>query len=77
MTEQVRYQIRTQGWIGERWADWLEGMTVTYEGAEDDLPITVLTGPIVDQVVLRSLLAKIWGLNLTVVSVARVETNAQ
>ena len=77
MAEQHSYEIRAQGWIGERWANWFDGMTMTYEGTRDESPITVLTGPVSDQAALRSLLTKIWGLNLTVVSVARVETSAE
>jgi hypothetical protein len=75
--EQDRYQIRVQGWISERWADWFDGMAMSYERAEDDSPITTLTGAVVDQAGLRSLLAKIWDLNLTLVSVTRVETRAE
>jgi len=75
MMEQDRYQVRVQGWIDERWVDWLDGMTMTYEGTKDDAPITELAGPVVDQAALRGLLTKIWDLNLTVISVARVETS--
>ena len=71
--EQDRVQIRVQGWIGERWANWFDGMTMTYEGAEDDSPITVLTGPVVDQAALRGLLTKIWDLNLALISISRIE----
>ena len=71
------YQIRVQGWIGERWANWFDGMTMTYEGTRDDSPITVLTGPVLDQAALRSLLVKIWDLNLALISVTRVETSAE
>jgi hypothetical protein len=71
MMEQDRYQIRVQGWIGERWANWFDGMAMIYEGAEDDSPITLLTGPVVDQAALRGLLTKIWDLNLTLLSVTR------
>jgi hypothetical protein len=76
MAECSVYQIRVQGWIGERWADWLDGVALTYEGTRDDLPITILTGSIVDQAALRSLLSKIWDLNLTLISVTRLETSA-
>jgi hypothetical protein len=71
--EQDRYQIRVQGWIGERWANWFDGMTMVYEGAEDDSPITILSGPVVDQAALRGLLTRIWDLNLTLISVTRSE----
>ena len=74
MREQDRYQIRVQGWIGERWADWFNGMTMSYERAKDNSPITILTGPVVDQAALRSLLTKIWDLNLILIS---VETKQQ
>ena len=74
MREQDRYQIRVQGWIGERWADWFDGMTMSYERAKDNSPITILTGPVVDQAALRSLLPKIWDLNLILIS---VETKQQ
>jgi hypothetical protein len=67
------YEIRVQGWIGERWTKWLNGMTISSEGAGDSSPVTILTGPIVDQAALRSLLAKLWDLNLTLVSLARME----
>jgi hypothetical protein len=77
MAEADRYQIRVQGWIGERWADWFDGMVLAYEGAADDSPITVLTGPVVDQAALRSLVTRIWDLNLTLISVTRVETGAE
>jgi hypothetical protein len=77
MTEQDRYQVRVQGWIGERWANWFDGMTMIYERAKDDSPITTLTGPVVDQAALRCLLTKIWDLNLTLISVTRVETSAE
>jgi hypothetical protein len=77
MTEQDRYQIRVQGWIGERWADWFDGMALSYERTEDDSPITTLTGPVVDQAALRCLLTKIWDLNLTLISVTQVETSAE
>ena len=75
--EQDRYRIKVQGWIGERWAKWFDGMAMTYEGTEEDSPVTVLTGPVVDQAALRSLLTKIWDLNLTLISVTRVTTSAE
>ena len=74
MTEHNEVQIRVQGWINERWADWFDGMTMTYEGTKDDSPVTVLTGPIIDQAALRGILTKIWDLNLTVISVNRIES---
>ena len=69
-TEQDRYQIRVRGWIAERWAYWFDGMTMLYEGSDDGSPITILSGPVVDQAALRGHLMKIWDLNLTLLSVS-------
>ena len=75
MTEQATYRIQVRGWIGERWEDWLDGMVLTHEGAQDGNPVTALTGLVADQVALRSLLARIWDLNLTVLSLTRCTTS--
>ena len=77
MTEQDWYQIRIQGWIGLQWTEWSDGMRIAYDGEKDNSPITFLSGPIVDQAALRSLLTKIWDVNLTLVSVSRIETNTE
>jgi hypothetical protein len=77
MTEQDKYQIRIRGWIGKRWANWFDGLAVTYEGTEDDSPLTVLTGPVADQAALRGILSRIWDLNLTLLAVVRVETGSK
>jgi len=62
------YQIQVRGKLDESWSDWLSGMTITSESG-----ITTLTGPVADQAALRGLLSKIWDLNLTLVSVTRIE----
>jgi len=77
MAEQDRVQIRVQGWIGGRWASWFDGMAMAHEGLKDGSPVTVLTGPVADQAALRSLLNKLWDLNLAVISVAWMEASAQ
>ncbi len=77
MVEQYRVQIRVQGWIGRRWANWLEGMAMVHEGEQDDFPTTLLTGPVADQAALRGLLAKIWDLNLALISVTVGEWSAE
>ena len=76
MTEQGKYQIQVQGRIGERWIRWFEGMTVTFEGEGHDSPTTTLIGAVPDQAALRGILNRIWDLNLTLVSVTRVEVDS-
>jgi len=66
------YEIRVKGHLDQRWSTWFDGMTVTHEVNGD----TALSGPVVDQAALHSLLIKVHTLNLTLISVLRIETNS-
>ncbi len=59
------YQIKVKGHLGQQWADWFEGLTITRE--EDGN--TLLTGPVVDQSALYGLLKKVRDLGMTLLSV--------
>ena len=63
------YQIRINGHLGPRWADWFGGMTITLEDNGD----TLLTGPVVDQAALHGLLRKVRDLGMPLISAIRVE----
>ncbi len=67
------YRIAVQEPLDEGESVWFDGMTVAAEPSADGTPLTILTGFIADQAALRGLLAKIWDLNLTVISVSRIE----
>ncbi len=62
-------QIKVQERLDGSWSDWFEGMTISF-----DQEGSTLTGMIVDQVALRAVLSKLWDLNLTLLSVNRIET---
>lgn len=64
------YQIKVEGMLDRKWADWFNGMAITCDG-----DVTTLTGSVVDQARLRGILSKIWDLNLTLVSVVQVGTH--
>ena len=69
------YQITVKGHLDNRWADWFEGLTIPLE----DNGETLLTGPVVDQAALHSLLRKVRDLGMPLISVTRVrpgQTNA-
>ncbi len=70
-TEECIYQILVQGRISSEWSAWLNGMSILQES--NDPPVTQITGRVVDQSQLRGILNKIWDLNLTLVSVKRIE----
>ena len=65
------YEIRVKGHLDQHWSDWFGGMTVTNEVNGD----TVISGSVVDQAALHSLLIKVYNLNLTLISVLRIESN--
>ena len=62
------YELRVQGHLDARWADWVEGLAFTHEGDGT----TTLTGPLVDQGALHGLLSRIRDLGLPLVSMRRI-----
>jgi hypothetical protein len=77
MTEQITYQIRVQGWMGERWSSRFDDMTIVREGEPDGAPVTALTGLVPDQAALRGILNQLWDLNLTLISVTRTDASRE
>jgi hypothetical protein len=67
------HEIRVQGCLDDRWADWLEGLALTRENDGT----TTLTGPLADQAALHGVLNTIRDLNLPIVSVRRVYPDAE
>lgn len=70
------YRVQVRGEIGPRWQPWFDDLTLTL-GDTGDGPVTTLTGSIVDQAGLRGLLNKLWDLNLTLLSVTRLEESSE
>jgi hypothetical protein len=66
------YRIRVQGKLDAAWADWFDGLAVDYFFHDDGSASTSLTGHF-DQAALRSLLARLWDLNLVLLEVKREE----
>ena len=65
------YQIRITGHLGREWTDWFEGLAITLEANGD----TLLTGPVVDQAALHSLLKKVRDLGIPLISVSPVDVS--
>ncbi len=66
------YRITVRGQFGEDWLPCFDGLTATHDGAT-----TTLTGPVADQAALRGLLCWLWNLNLTLLTVTRVELDSR
>ncbi len=62
------YHILVQGWVGERWADWVNGMAMVRHGGDDE-PVTTLTGTVADQAALLGLLTKLYNLGFVLLEV--------
>jgi hypothetical protein len=62
------FEIRVKGQLDESWSDWLEGLEVKLVDNGD----MILTGQLGDQAALMGTLNKLYGLNLTLLSVSKV-----
>jgi hypothetical protein len=61
--------IRIEGHLGPRWSDWFEGLAITLQ----DNGETLLSGPVVDQAALHSLMRKVRDLGIPLLSVVCVK----
>jgi hypothetical protein len=68
------YQIKVQGCLDPNWSDWFNEMEITNETKTDSHYITIFEGAVEDQATLRGILNHLWDLNLTILSVDRVES---
>ena len=82
------YEIQVEGELDRSWEEWFSGLTISLESdsgqmaaaaGSTELPATsrpsttTLTGPVADQAALRGMLCRLWDLNLTLISVRRIE----
>ena len=63
----VRYEIRVEGILDQRWTAWFEGLHLKSEGSQ-----TVICGPLPDQPALHGVLVKVRDLGLCLISVRRL-----
>ena len=73
--EPACYRILVQGQLDQDWSDWFDGMAV--ELVREKPPVSSLTGEVADQASLRGLLNRIWNLNLSLISLNRVEDDSR
>jgi len=64
----LRYEIRVNGILDQRWTGWFEDLQVSTDGEE-----TVLSGPVADQAALHGLLTKVRDLGLFLISVRHLD----
>jgi hypothetical protein len=69
MSVSIIYQIRIVEQLDHPWAEWFSPLIIHHEANGN----TTLTGPLRDQGELHGMLSKVRDLNLTLVSVNRIE----
>ena len=67
------YRIEVEGQLDLRWSDWFDGLSISYQIGRNNEPLSVLSGAIVDQAALHGILTSVRDLNLTLISVTRIE----
>jgi hypothetical protein len=67
-----QYRIKLKGHLDSQWSNWFEEMAISSEGGE-----TVLTGQVADQAALHGLFIRIRDLNLTLLSVERMDPDQE
>jgi len=71
------YEIQVQGELDPGWQQWFNGLDVAPTCGSERTPTTTLIGPVADQAALRGMLCKLWDLNLTLISVRRIEADGK
>ncbi len=64
------YEIRVKGQLDESWSDWLDGLEMKLL----DNGEMILSGYIGDQAALMGTLNKLYGLNLTLLSLSKINS---
>ncbi len=72
----IRCCITVRGRVAPHWTRWLGELWLSYRVTEDGGNVTDLTGTLQDQSALQGVLKRIWNLNLTVLSVNTVPSEA-
>jgi hypothetical protein len=67
------YEIQVEGFLGDGWSEWFEGLTVDHAtDAPGEYACTILSGTM-DQAMLHGVLMRICGLGLPLISVLRTD----
>ncbi len=74
---QATYEIKVRGELDQGWQQWFDGLAITSRHTGEQSSVTTFTGPVADQAALRGMLCKLWDLNLTLISVRRIEVDGK
>lgn len=71
-TATVQYELRVKGHLGDRWAAWFDGLSLT--NSEDGS--TVIRGPVIDQAALHGVLQKLRDIGIPLISLVQLRPEA-
>ena len=71
--QELIYQIKVVGNIDKDWSDYFAGMDLETLHNREGSVVTSLTGAVTDQSALRGILGKLWDLNVTLISVIKID----
>ena len=69
----LNYEIKVRGELDPAWEEWFEGLSLSHDSEGN----TILSGPVVDQTALHSMLLKIRDLNLKLISVNEMKCSGE
>ncbi len=72
MNDKATYEILVMGTLGERWAEWFQGMTIRQE-QQNGVHVTQMCGLVPDQSSLLGMLQTLINLGLPILLVKRLE----
>ena len=67
--DSAKYRIVVQGCLEESFSERLGGMRITTSGCEEQAPVTVLEGRLIDQAELSGVLNSLYEMHLPILSV--------
>ncbi len=74
MHHPATYQIRVQGTLPVRWGDYVQGMDITIECDDEECPVAMLSGTLLDQAALLGVLTFLYDHHLPLLTVECLST---
>ena len=68
------YQIRVQGTLPVRWGDYVQGMDIAIECDNEECPVAMLSGTLLDQAALLGVLTFLYDHHLPILTVDTLST---
>lgn len=68
------YEMRVKDYLDDSWSEWFDGLSIMHDTERSE---TILSGPVIDQTALYTLLEKARDLSLTLLSVNLIDPSSR